>query len=221
MPRKPRVLEANRVYHVYNRRTDRQRLFPFPRAYDEFLHLLEIGRERYDVRICAFCAMETHWHQAMWIRDEDGVTAAARYLRWLSSIHALRFRSASDTRGQGHVYQDRYKSSVVNDDDHYLILVRYIEANPVVAGLVDRAEQWPWSSLAERVSGRRRILDDGPVPLPENWVDIVNASVDLETPDFARPEPWTDVSQRGTEVAPGTEVTQGTEVLTSRGCDDL
>jgi putative transposase len=184
MPRQPRVLKANRVYHVYNRRTDRQRLFPSPRAYDEFLHLLEIGRERYNVRICAFCAMETHWHQGIWIRDEDGVTAAAKYLRWLSSIHALRFRSASDTRGHGHVYQDRYKSLVVNDDDHYLTLVRYIEANPVVAGLVDRAERWPWSSLAERVSGRRRILDDGPVPLPENWADIVNASVDLETPDF-------------------------------------
>src|SRR5438128_2429102 len=98
MPRKPRVLEDNRVYHVYNRRTDCQPLFRSRAAYDDFLALMEEGRDRYNVRICTFCAMETH----------------------------------------------------------------YIEANPLAAGLVPRAELWPWSSLAERISGHRRILDDGP-----------------------------------------------------------
>jgi putative transposase len=183
MPRKPRVLEANRVYHVYNRRTDRQRLFPSPRAYDEFLHLLERGRERFGVRICAYCAVETHWHQGIWVR-EDGATAVSNYLRWLSACRAIRFRFASDTRGEGHVYQDRFKAPIVNDDQHYLTLVRYIEANPVAAGLVERAEHWPWSSFTERISGRRRLLDDGPVSLPSNWPDIVNARVEPEDPDF-------------------------------------
>src|SRR5262245_49725663 len=137
MPRLPRVLEPNRVYHVFNRRNDRQRLFPSPRAYDEFLLLLEEGRERYDVRICAYVLMETHWHQAIWIREPDGAIAASKYLRRLSSRHALRFRCASGTRGDGHVYQDRYKAKPVKDDAHYLTLVRYIEANPLAAGVVD------------------------------------------------------------------------------------
>ena len=173
MPRKPRILQENFVYHVFNRRTDRQRLFPSPRSYDDFIHLMENGREEYNVRICTYCLMETHWHQAVWVR-ENGATAVSRYLRTLSARHALRFRRVSDTRGHGHVYQDRFKSVEVENDEHYLTLVRYIEANPVVAGLVDRAEQWPWSGFAERLSGRRRILDNGPVPLPVDWSAIVN-----------------------------------------------
>jgi putative transposase len=180
MPRKPRVLESGQVYHVFNRRTDCQLLFPSPNAFDGFLHLMEEGRERYEVRICAYCVMETHWHQALWVREGEGVTAVAKYLRWLSACHAIRFRYASQTRGFGHVYQDRYKSKVVHDDNHYLTLIRYIEANPLVDGLVERAEHWPWSSLAERLNRRRRILHHGPVPLLNDWPRVVNTRSALE-----------------------------------------
>jgi putative transposase len=174
MPRKPRILEPNLVYHVFNRRTDRQLLFPSPRALDDFVHLLERGRDRYGVTICMYCVMDTHWHQGIWIRDADSATAVTKYLRWLSTCHAIRFRIRSSTRGDGHVYQDRYKSKPVFDEGHYLILNRYIEANPLAAGLVERAEHWPWSSLADRLTGRRRVVEDGPVGLPPNWCDIVN-----------------------------------------------
>ena len=98
-----------------------------------------------------------------------------KYLRWLSAGHARRFRVASGSRGDGHVYQDRFKSVAVETDGHYLTLMRYIEATPLAAGLVDRAEHWPWSAFTERLSGRRRIVDQGPVPLPDDWPDIVNA----------------------------------------------
>jgi putative transposase len=175
MPRKPRVLEPNRVYHVFNRRTDRQLLFPSPSAYDEFLDVLHEGRQRYNIRVCAYCPLQTHWHQAIWIREHDGVAPVISYLRWLSSKHALRFRRVSGTRGNGHVYQDRYKAVHVGNDWHYLTLIRYIEANPLAAGLVKRAQDWPWSSLAERLGGSRRILSKGPVPIPADWADIVNA----------------------------------------------
>jgi putative transposase len=180
MPRLPRILEGNLVYHVYNRRTDRQLLFPSPRACDDFVHLLEKGRDRYGVRICMYCVMDTHWHQGIWIREGEGASAVARYLRWLAASHAIRFRIGSGTRGDGHVYQDRYKSKPVFDEMHYLTLNRYIEANPLAAGLVARAEHWPWSSLAERLTGRRRIVEDDPVNLPPNWCDIVNASSEFD-----------------------------------------
>ncbi len=208
MPRKPRVLEANRVYHVFNRRTDRQRLFPSPRSFDEFFLLMEEGRARYNVRICGYCVMETHWHQAIWIREGNGRAAAIGYLRRLSSRHALGFRAASGTRGEGHVYQDRYKAKPVDDELGYLTLLRYIEANPLAAGLVDRAEQWQWCSLAERISGRKRIVDEGPVPLPFDWLEIVNATCRREE------QQGTEV-RVGTEVRPGTEVRAGTEVATT------
>jgi putative transposase len=176
-----RVLETNRVYHVYNRRTDRQLLFPSSSSFDAFLELVERGVDRFNVRICAYCVMETHWHQAIWV-DEKGETTVVRYLQWLSGCHALRFRIASSTRGLGHVYQDRYKSKVVTTPQHYFALVRYIEGNPLAAGLVKRAEEWEWSSLAERCNGERRILSDGPLLLPTNWLEIVNASLQTSVP---------------------------------------
>src|ERR1043166_2815592 len=123
-----RTLEANRVYHVYNRRTDRQLLFPSPGAFDAFLDLIELGVDRYDVRICAYCVMDTHWHQAIWVGDAGG-TDVVRYLQWLSGKHAIRFRIASGTRGLGHVYQDRYKSKLVATLPYYFTLIRYIESN--------------------------------------------------------------------------------------------
>jgi putative transposase len=187
MPRKKRHFEPGLVYHVFNRRTDKQLLFPSPRAYDDFLHLVDEGRTRYNVRVCAYCLMDTHWHQSIWVREggdatavATGATAVAGYLRWLSASHAIRFRVASDTRGHGHVYQDRYKSLPVRTESHYLALTRYIEANAKNAGLVERAEHWPWSSLAERINGRRRIVDAGPVPLPRDWVEHVNTRTVIE-----------------------------------------
>jgi len=177
MPRKPRILEPNRVYHVFNRRTDCQLLFPSPRAYEDFVGLMAKGRRTYDIQVCTYCVMETHWHQAIWVRDGQDATRVARYLRWLSASHALRFRRRSGTRGHGHVYQDRYKSVAVENVARYLTLLRYIEANPLTAGYVDRAERWPWSGLADRLSGQHRIICEGPFPLPGNWTEIVNARV--------------------------------------------
>src|SRR5262245_63846093 len=112
MARKSRVLEPNRVYHVFNRRADRQLLFPSPRAYDAFLDLLQEGRERYDIRICGYSLMANHWHQAIWVR-ETGATPVANFFRWLCASHAGSFRRSSGTCGNGHVYQARYKAKQI------------------------------------------------------------------------------------------------------------
>jgi putative transposase len=172
MARKPRIIEPNVVYHVYNRRTDCQLLFPNARAFDSFVALVEEARERSGLRVTGYCAMKTHWHLVVWPRER---TEVANCLRWLSATHAIRHRLRDGSRGQGHIYQDRYKSVPVCTDDHYLAVMRYVEANPLAAGLVARAEHWPWSSLSERLSRLRRIVDAGPVSLPQNWLEFVNS----------------------------------------------
>lgn len=170
--RKRRLLEADVVYHVFNRRTDKQCLFASALAYDDFIGLLAEGRERYCVKLHAYCLMKTHWHLAI---SSDEIDSIPSYLRWLATTHAVRFRTATGTRGNGHVYQDRYKSVPTDGLLHYVTLVRYIEANAANAGLVGRAENWRWTSLRERLSGRNRIIEPGPWPLPSNWAEIVNA----------------------------------------------
>jgi hypothetical protein len=102
MARKPRILQDNAVYHVFNRRTDRQQLFPSSRAFDDFPS--DGNRPRvFDIRLY-YCLMETVASGDL--DGENGAAATSRYLRWLSEARA-RFRVVSDTRGHRHVYQDR------------------------------------------------------------------------------------------------------------------
>jgi putative transposase len=70
----------------------------------------------------------------------------------------------------GPVYQGRFKSFPVQEDDHLLTVGRYVERNALRAGLVRRAENWRWSSLWQRGRGRAAgLLDEGPVALPDDW----------------------------------------------------
>ena len=169
-----RHIQSNVVYHIFNRRTDKQCLFANLVAYDRFLDIVAKGRKKYPVRHHAFCLMKTHWHLAI---SSELPGAIPLYLRWLATTHAVGFRWQTNTRGNGHVYQDRYKAVPVDGLLHYSTLVRYIEANALNAGLVSRAEDWPWSSLKERLSGRNRLIEPGPwaLPEPKTWTGIVNA----------------------------------------------
>jgi len=91
--------------------------------------------------------------------------------------HVRRWQEDRHYVGLGHVYQGRYKSFPVEEDDHFLAVARYVERNALRANLVLRAEEWRWSSLWRRCRGgtqQKSILTPGPVALPEDWVERVN-----------------------------------------------
>lgn len=125
------------------------------------------------MRILAYGVMPNHWHLVLW---PSAPSELSQFLHYLTTSHAARFRYLSGTAGLGHVYQGRFHSTVVADDLRYIQTLRYVEANPVRAGFVRRAEDWPWTSLSERLGPRRRIVE-GPVRLPSPlvWADAVNA----------------------------------------------
>jgi putative transposase len=77
----------------------------------------------------------------------------------------------------GHVWQGRFKSLPIEEDDHLLTVLRYIERNPVRVNLVERAQDWIWSSAASVAATEmwpRPRLDPGPVPRPSTWLQHVN-----------------------------------------------
>ena len=76
-------------------------------------------------------------------------------------------------QSSGHVWQGRFKAFPIQQDEHLLTVVRYVERNALRAGLVERAEDWPWSSLRAGDSGPA--LDPGPVPRGADWLEFVNA----------------------------------------------
>ncbi len=99
------------------------------------------------------------------------------FFRWLTVTHAQRWHAHHTTAGMGHVYQGRFKSFPVATDEHLLTVLRYVERNPLRAGLVASAQEWRWGSLYRRSKGtneERALLTDPPVPLGPGWTAHVN-----------------------------------------------
>jgi putative transposase len=91
--------------------------------------------------------LPNHWHLVLWpARDAELST----YAQWLTVTPVRRRHEHRHTRGPGPLYQGRFKSFPVLEDDHFFTLCRYVERNPLRANLVARAKQWRWSSLWHR-----------------------------------------------------------------------
>ena len=172
MPRPRRICPANVVFHIINRANDRRRLFSQDDDYEEFLNLLRAAIERVPMLICAFCLMPNHWHLVVRPTTEGDISP---FMHWLTCVHAMRVRRRWNAVGSGHVYQDRFKSLPVETGVYYWNALKYVEANALRAGLVDRAEDWKWSSLVDRLSETPRISLDSPIALPGDWPAWVNA----------------------------------------------
>jgi hypothetical protein len=99
--------------------------------------------------------------------------ALSAYMHWLTITHVRRLHRRNGTVGEGHIYQERYRTVAVASDIQFLNVCRYVEANPVRAGLVDRADEWPYSSASGDDCGLRPRLDPWPIPKPECWADLV------------------------------------------------
>jgi putative transposase len=162
------------VYHVLNRSAGKTKLFRTDADYTAFLKVMAEAYEREPTRILSFCLLSTHWHFVVWPRKDGELTA---FFRRLTHIHAMRWRVAHHTVGYGHLYQGRFKSFVIQKDEHLRTVCRYVERNPLGAGLVKRAEDWRWSSMHVREHGPkelRELLTDWPVERPRNWTAYVN-----------------------------------------------
>ena len=175
MPRVARRLAPGVCYHVLNRGNDRSPLFRKPQDFAAFVAILAEAVERFDVDLFCWCLMPNHWHLVIRPRT---ARAMVDFMRWLTITHVRRHHGHYPSRS-GHLYQGRYKSFAVEADAYFLTLCRYVEANPLRARLVSRAEQWEWSSLWQREQHRRGgpegpPLSEWPVPRPGHWLEIVN-----------------------------------------------
>ncbi len=173
MPRRKRIAAGGVVFHVINRAIGRMKLFRSDSDYTTFETLLLEKASALGMRVCAYCIMPNHWHLVLWPWQDNDLP---RFMHRLTLSHAIRWRQATETVGQGHLYQNRYKSFPVQTNEHYWTVVRYVERNPLRARLVDRAEDWPFSSLMKR-SDMNRSLSDGPLTTPKNWIEHVNRAL--------------------------------------------
>jgi REP-associated tyrosine transposase len=172
VPRRPRFSAAGYVFHVLNRATGRRTIFETEHDYDAFVSVVDEARQQVPMRILSFCVMPNHWHLILWPETDD---ALSEYMHRLSVTHAQRWHAFHETAGTGPLYQGRFKSFPIQEDDHFLTVCRYVERNALRANLVSRAELWRWSSLWLWRNGSAAVgLDSWPVPRPSEWIKLVN-----------------------------------------------
>ncbi len=139
MSRKPRVHYPGAVYHVMLRGNARQDIFGDEEDREGFCELLAEGVERFGYRLHGFCLMSNHVHLAAQV----GEVPLSRIMQDLGFRYTQRFNRRHGR--VGHLFQGRYKALLVDADSYLVELVRYIHLNPVRAGLVKKAERYPWS----------------------------------------------------------------------------
>jgi putative transposase len=164
------------AYHILNRGNGRLRLFKKDADFAAFEAVVAEAHQRMALRILGYVVMGNHWHFVVWPRRDEG-KLVSEFFRWLSVTHAQRWHAHHGTSGMGHVYQGRFKSFPVAADEHLLSLLRYVERNPLRAGMVRSAEQWRWGSLYRRVFGEEQcgqLLTVPPVALGAAWLAKVN-----------------------------------------------
>lgn len=174
MPRVERVDVGNYVYHIINRANARVQIFDTEKDYQLFESILEKAIEKYDMRILAYCIMPNHWHLVLYPKHDDELKV---FMGWLTNTHTRRWHTVKGTTGQGHLYQGRYKSFLVQKDAHLLTLIRYVERNAKRANLVKRAEDWRWSSVWRREKGtlrQKKLLAAWPAKKPQDYLTWLN-----------------------------------------------
>jgi putative transposase len=163
------------VFHVLNRGNDRKTLFRSDKDYLAFLRVMQRTQEVAPMRILAWCLMPNHWHLVLWPRETGEL---ADFMQRLTTTHVRRWRLYRRSVGLGHLYQGTYKSFPIEQDEHFLRVCRYVEANAKRADLVKRAEDWRWSSLWAWQHGQASEeipkIATWPVSRPTNWQTLVN-----------------------------------------------
>lgn len=186
MARIPRSITGDIVYHVLNRANGRETIFKEEIDFYLFEKVLVEGKEKFPINIFSLSVMPNHWH---FVLSAEIGQSISDFMRWITHTHTQRWHAKNKTTGYGHVYQGRYKSFPIEKDDHFLQVCRYVERNPLRAKLVQRAEDWRWSSLWMRMYGgdkQKTLLSPWPVDEPNSYLQWVNNNLNNEEEELDR-----------------------------------
>lgn len=190
MARKPRILQTEFPYHVTVRTNNREFRFERKKTIKTFAQVLFEASRKYSVKIHHFVLMSNHPHLIVRATEPN----LHRFMQYVNSNIARRLNRASGRTG--HLWADRYRSTILSTDNHYLYCVRYIYRNPMRAKMVRKVEDFEDSTFPFYAFGKkvglylqgdhlairfgedqeglhrffRTLVSDQPSGLPESWV---------------------------------------------------
>jgi len=154
MPRIARITMENGCYHVITRGNQKQSVFLDREDYEEYLRLLSKYKRRYKFKLYCFCLMPNHVHL---IIEVQAPIMLKKIFQSLNLSYTLYFNCKYNK--VGHLWQDRFKSRLIQKDTYLLDCINYIENNPLRASLTSHIREYPWASYIFRVTNNK-ILDD-------------------------------------------------------------
>jgi putative transposase len=126
MGRLPRAIDDGLIYHALNRGNNRADVFIDDEDREAFLAAVALTQARYPFKLLGYCLMNDHCH--FFLQPETG-QSISRILQSLTVADTWRYHKRH--RSSGHVWQGRFESPLIQDDEHLLIVLRYIDANPL------------------------------------------------------------------------------------------
>jgi putative transposase len=174
MPRPQLADEAGGFNHALNCGHGRSQIFWTNDDDSAFEQIMAAELADYDVSVFSFPLRPNHWHLEL-RPNVDG--EISRLLRWLTATHTIGDHAHDHTSGEGHVYQGRFKSFSIQDDERFLTVCRHVERNALRSKLVSRAEQWRWGSLwqsTEHPEPKPTLLFSCLILYPRRGIERVN-----------------------------------------------
>ncbi len=154
MARPLRISYENAIYHITSRGHRKEKIFYDGADRRTFLRKLNETFQKYDITCYAYCLMDNHYH--LFIKTTKPNISQA--LHYLNTSYANWFRTCYSLTGS--VFQGRFNSILIDADNYALILSAYIHLNPMRAGIVNRLEDYPWSSYLDYINIRKSSLDN-------------------------------------------------------------
>jgi len=139
MPRRPRI-DIPGFYHVLNRGVEQRAVFITKEDYEYFEELICFYATNYNITIHNYCLMNNHYHLLIEISNKN----LSKFMRQLNMNYAIYFNKKY--KRVGHLWQGRFKSWYVTNEAYLYNLMRYIEQNPLKAGIVQNLKSYPYSS---------------------------------------------------------------------------
>lgn len=192
MPRRARyyIIASDTLYHIVSRGNNQRRIFRSPKDYKKFLEILKEVKEQFPFYLYSYNLLPNHYHLEIETRD----VPISKIMHRINFLYVKYFHQRYHT--SGHLFQDRFYSSLINKESYLWEASRYIDLNAVRAGLTKKPEDYSWSSYAiycqkdydGKLIDRDRFLEYGGEDLEKSrlaYLKFVEDGLELEEePDF-------------------------------------
>ena len=154
MPRNSRITFQGGFYHIFNRGHNKGKIFYVDSDYEWLLKKISLLLKKGDWSIYCYCLMPNHYHFLI----EEGKDSVSKFIGRLFTSYGVYFNNKYKRFGS--LFQDRFKSKIIQKESYFMALSRYIHLNPVKSGLINNAADYPYGSLGEYTGKiKRRIIN--------------------------------------------------------------